>query len=100
MGQASTILAGAACGLVGSIAPSFLYERALKPGTRVSVGMGLASIFVSFMFMTLALLAAYLAAKDEVLAFGCAMVATFLLFWAVEAVRGWRAANGGAEGPR
>ncbi|WP_417572588.1 hypothetical protein [Paratractidigestivibacter faecalis] len=52
------------------------------------------SILTSFLMLSLALLAVRVLAAEKVLPFGCAMVAAFLLFWAVEAVRGWMAANG------
>ena len=73
---------------------SSVFERALKKGKRVSVGLGVASILASFLMLSLALLAVRVLAAEKVLPFGCAMVAAFLLFWAVEAVRGWMAANG------
>ena len=91
---APEVMAGVLCGLVGCAAPGFLFERALKKGKRVSVGLGVASILVSFLMLSLALLAVRVLAAEKVLPFGCAMVAAFLLFWAVEAVRGWMAANG------
>jgi hypothetical protein len=37
--------------------------------------------------------AGLLVLDDDVLQFGCAMVMTFLLFWAIESLRGWRATN-------
>lgn len=93
MDSMTAILAGVLCGLVGSFAPAFLFEKALKSGTRVSMSAGIASIMVSFVFLSLALLAVYVLASTEVLAFGCAMVLAYLLFWAVEAVRAWKAAQ-------
>ncbi len=93
MDSMTAILAGILCGLVGSFAPAFLFEKAMKPGTRVSMSVGIASVMVSFVFLSLALLAVYVLASTEVLTFGCAMVLTFLLFWAVEAVRAWKAAQ-------
>ena len=74
--------------------PRILFERALKKGKRVSVSLGVVSILASFLMLSLALLAVRILAAEKVLPFGCAMVAAFLLFWAVEAVRGWMAANG------
>ena len=59
---------------------------------------GLASIISSFLLLSLALLAVYAAASQKVLVFGCAMVAAFLLFWAVEAIRARKAAYA-AQGP-
>ena len=58
------------------------------------VSLGVVSILASFLMLSLALLAVRVLAAEKVLPFGCAMVAAFLLFWAVEAVRGWMAANG------
>ncbi len=89
----TAIIAGVLCGLAGSFAPAFLFEKALKPGTRVSMSAGVACIMVSFVFMSLALLAVFTLASTEVFTFGCAMVLSFLLFWAVEAVRAWKAAQ-------
>lgn len=93
------MLAGAVCGLIGCAFPAFLFEGALKEGTRVNMAAGIASILSSFLLLSLALLAVYAAASESVLVFGCAMVASFLLFWAVEAIRAWRVANGGSGGP-
>ena len=99
MPELSTILAAAACALIGSAFPGFLFERALKGGTRakVSLSAGMVSIFSSFILMSLAQLAVFCLASEKALVFGCAMVAFFLLFWAVEAVRAWRAANSGPD---
>lgn len=94
MDQATALVAGACFGLLGCIAPALLFEQALKKGTRVSVGAGMASILVSFLALSGALLVAYLVASERLLEFGCSMVASFLLFWGVEARRAWRAANG------
>lgn len=102
MGLSSAIIAGVLCGLAGSFAPAFLFEKALKTGTRVSMAAGMASVLSSFLFLSLALLAVYVAAGTEVLTFGCAMILSFLLFWAIEAVRAWKAAQAAqrAEGER
>ena len=91
---APEVMAGVLCGLIGCAAPGVLFERALKKGKRVSVSLGVVSILASFLMLSLALLAVRVLAAEKVLPFGCAMVAAFLLFWAVEAVRGWMAANG------
>lgn len=100
MPHAQTILAGAVCALAGCVFPAYLFELALKGSTKVDVASGLAGILVSFVLLTLAEFAVYLVAAEEVLVFGCAMVATFLIFWSVEALRAWRAANGGPSRPR
>lgn len=91
---APEVTAGILCGLIGCAAPGFLFERALKKGTRVSVSLGAVSILASFLLLSLALVVVRVVAAEKLLPFGCAMVAAFLLFWAVEAVRGWMAANG------
>ncbi|WP_321970668.1 hypothetical protein [Paratractidigestivibacter sp.] len=101
MPELSTILAGAACAAIGSAFPAILFEKALREGKRAKVNMalGLASIFSSFVLLTAAQLAVYRFASEKFFAFGCAMVAFFLLIWAVEAIRAWKSANGGASGP-
>ena len=53
----------------------------------------MASIFSSFVLLSLAQLAVYCFASEKALTFGCAMVVSFLLIWAVEAARAWKAAN-------
>ena len=53
-----------------------------------------AAVGVSFLTLTVVLLVVYLAADTGFLEFGCSMIAAFLLLWAVEAIRAWRAANG------
>lgn len=89
------VVCGALFGLLGCVAPAVPFEWALRGGARASVAVGLASCLVSFLVLTGALLAVYIVARAGFFEFGCAMVASFLLFWAVEAVRAWRAANGG-----
>ena len=49
---------------------------------------------VTFLTLTVVLLVVYTATNTGFLEFGCALVAAFLLFWGVEAIRAWRAANG------
>lgn len=85
------VLIGAVCGLLGCLPPGFLLERVLKGRTRVQVARGIASILVSFGFMSAALVAVRAAQRDKVLVFGVAMMAAFLLFWGVEALRIWLA---------
>lgn len=87
------IVAGVVCGLVGCAAPAFLFEEVLTKGRRVQVSSGLVSIIVSFALMLVALFVVHAVRSELVLAFGCSMVATFLLFWGVESLRAWRAAN-------
>ena len=90
----TAVFFGVLFGLMGCLAPAVLFERALAGGAGVSLGMCLASILVSLVMLTVVLLVVYTAAGTGFLEFGCAMVVSFLLFWAVEAVRGWRSANG------
>lgn len=94
MNTAAALIAGAFFGILGCAAPAFLFERALKTGTRVSMAAGLASVLSSFLLESVVLLVAYRAMRSSFLEFGCAMVGSFLLFWGVESVRAWRAANG------
>lgn len=102
MPELSTILAGAVCAIIGSLFPAILFEKALKEGIRAKVNMalGLASIFSSFVLLTAAQLAVYRFASEKFFAFSCAMVASFLLIWAVEAARAWKAANAGGSDSR
>lgn len=90
------VVSGALFGLMGCVAPAALYERALRGGAGVSLATCIAAVLVSFITLTVVLLVVYTATGTGFLEFGCAMVGSFLLFWAVEAVRGWRAANGRA----
>ena len=88
------IASGALFGLLGCVAPAVLFERALRGGQGVSLAAGLAAVSVSFLTLTVVLLVVYAATNGGFLEFGCALVGSFLLFWAVEAIRAWRAANG------
>ena len=90
------IVFGALFGLMGCVAPAAPYERALRGEAGVSLAAGIASVAVSLVTLTVVLLVVYTATEVGFLEFGCAMVVSFLLFWVVEAVRGWRAANGRA----
>ncbi len=99
MNELTFILVGALWGIIGSVFPGFLFEKALKGGTtaKVNLSLGMVSIFSSFVLLSLAQLVVYHLASEKALAFGCAMVASFLLFWAVEAARAWKAANSGGD---
>lgn len=100
MGFPTAVIVGGLVGVVGCVPSAVLFERALKRGARVSVAAGIVSVMVSYLMLLVALVVAYVvmgSADDGFLAFACSMVALFLLFWAVEAVRAWRAANGGAR---
>ena len=88
------IVAGALFGLLGCVAPAVLFERALRGSRAVSLAAGIAAVGVSFLTLTVVLLVVYTATNAGFLEFGCALVAAFLLFWGVEAIRAWRAANG------
>ena len=96
MDVTSAVLAGALAGLAGCVPLAVPFEGALRAGAKVSIAAGMAGVMASFLMMTVALAAAYAVAGAgrPFLAFACSMVALFLLFWAVEAIRAWRAANG------
>lgn len=98
MSLPTAAIVGGLVGVVGCVPAAILFEGALRRGARVSVTAGIASVMVSYLMLLVALLVVYVVADgagDEFLVFACSMVALFLLFWAVEAVRAWRAANGG-----
>lgn len=90
----NVLVAGIVCGIVGCLPQAFLFKRALKGNKGVRVALGLASVVASFVTLSLAILAAWVVAPGQTLAFGTVTVASFLLLWGVEAVRAWRAANG------
>lgn len=87
------IVSGALFGLMGCVAPAVLFERALRGSRAVSLAAGLAAMGVTFLTLTVVLLVVYTATNTGFLEFGCALVAAFLLFWSIEAIRAWRAAN-------
>jgi len=62
----------------------------------------LVSIFASFVMLSAALLVAFVLDERGFATFGGALVVAFLSVWAIEAVRGWRAANAlsGGDGGR
>lgn len=88
------VIAGAFFGLMGCMAPAVLFERALRGDACPSLAAGIAAVGASFVTLTAVLLVVYTATDAGFLEFGSSMVASLLLFWGVEAVRGWRAANG------
>ena len=90
------VVAGALFGLLGCVAPAVLFERALRGRPGATLASGLAAVIVSFLTLTVVLLVVYTATNTGFLEFGCALVAAFLLFWGIEAIRAWRAANGRA----
>ena len=89
------VIAGALLGLLGCAAPGVLFERALRGDTSPSLASGIVAVGASFVSLTVVLFVVYTATDTGFLEFGSSMVASMLLFWAVEAVRGWRAANRG-----
>ncbi len=91
------VVSGALFGLMGCVAPAVLFERALRGSRAVSLAAGLAAMGVTFLTLTVVLLVVYTATNTGFLEFGCALVAAFLLFWGVEAIRAWRAANGRSQ---
>lgn len=90
------IASGVLFGLLGCVAPAALFERALRGRPGATLASGLAAVIVSFLTLTIVLLVVYTATNTGFLEFGCALVAAFLLFWGIEAIRAWRAANGRA----
>ena len=91
------VVSGALFGLMGCVAPAVLFERALRGSRAVSLAAGIAAMGVTFLTLTVVLLVVYTATNTGFLEFGCALVAAFLLFWGVEAIRAWRAANGRSQ---
>lgn len=87
---------GALTGIVASIGPAILFERALNGGAKVDLGAGIASVLASFLVLSAALASVGLATSEGFVEYGCSTAITFLVFWAVEAARAWRAAASGA----
>lgn len=94
----AAVVAGVVCGLVGCVPPAYLLEEVMKKGIRVEVATGLASVLISFVMLSAAILVVYLAASEMTLLFGSSMAAAFLVVWAVESLRAWRDANGNPNG--
>lgn len=88
---------GSVIGIVSSVPSAFLFEQALKKVRPVSVAAGLASIMVSFVMMSAAILVVKVTSPNDVLLFGVTAVASFLLLWAIEAIRAWQDAQRGAS---
>jgi hypothetical protein len=97
VGTIQAIIMGSVIGIVGALPPAFLFELALKKDKRVNVAVGLASILISFIMLSIAVFVICLAARELVLPFGVAEATSFLLIWAVEAWRAWRDAQSGAS---
>lgn len=91
------VITGAVLGIVASLPAGVLFERALKRSGNVSVGAGLLSILASFGMLSVGIVVVRLAAREYVLLFGTAEAASFLLVWAVEAIRAWRDAQRGTS---
>lgn len=85
--------AAVVCGIAGAFPQAYLFERALKGYKDVRMDLGLLRVVVSFVSLTLVLLAVWIVAPDRELVFGTVMVSAYLVLWGVEAVRAWRAAN-------
>lgn len=88
-------VAAIVCGLAGAFPQAYLFERALKGYKDVRMDLGLLSVVVSFVSLTLVLLVVWIVAPAQELVFGTVMVSAYLVLWGVEAVRAWRAANKG-----
>ena len=86
-------VAAIVCGLAGALPQAYLFEKALKGYKDVRVDLGLLSVIVSFVTLTLVLLAVWIVAPARELVFGTVMVSAYLVLWGVEAIRAWRAAN-------
>ncbi|WP_455137117.1 hypothetical protein [Thermophilibacter sp.] len=93
MGDAIVVALGALIGVLGSFPPAVLFEGALRRSAHVNLAAGIVSIAISFLTLLAALFIGYVLNPDVFEAFAVALVASFLAFWGVEAVRGWRAAN-------
>lgn len=89
---------GALIGVIGALPAAYLFEQALRGTKSVSVAAGLASIIISFVMLSGATFAVWAITPHNVLCFGVAEAASFLLVWVVEAWRAWRDAHR-AAGP-
>ena len=87
------IMLGALIGIVGALPSAYLFEQALRGTRSVSVAAGLASIFISFAMLSGAIFVVWVITPHNVLCFGVAEAASFLLVWVVEAWRAWRDAH-------
>ena len=91
------VVLGAVLGVVGALPAVYLLEQALRKRGAANVATGLISVMISFIMLSSAILAVWLLSRDNVLAFGVAEAAAFLLVWVIEAVRAWRDAQRGAS---
>lgn len=85
---------GVVCGLAACAPPGVLFELALQPkhAAKPDVALGLASIFASFVLLTVAIGLVHVVDKNLTLPFGCTAIGVFLIFWGIESIRGLRAA--------
>ena len=97
MSEVQAVAFGSVIGIVSSVPMAFLFEQALRRTRPVSVASGLAGILVSFVMMSAAIFVVRMTSPNDVLLFGVAEVASFLLLWAVEAGRAWHDAQRGAR---
>ena len=81
------------CGLAGALPQAYLFEKALKGYKDVRMDLGLLRVVVSFVSLTLVLLAVWIVAPEQELVFGTVMVSAYLALWGAEAIRAWRAAT-------
>jgi uncharacterized BrkB/YihY/UPF0761 family membrane protein len=100
MGVWGALIAGATCGVAGAAPQAFLFEQALKGQQEMNMALGLLSVLVSFVSLTLILLIVWLVAPKYELTFGIAMVSAYLGVWLVNAGRAWYAANTGSADER
>ena len=98
MSDTAAILMGVVLGIASSLPAMFLFEQALGNRHHPRVAVGLICIVASFVVLSAAVLRVWLIAPGSVLVFGASEAVSFLLVWAVEAWRAWRAAQGDALG--
>ena len=79
------ITSGLIIGFVGNI-PALLLCRAARKRSYANMLAGAAVLFVSFLFFTVALLAAFKFLPEKFLPFSIACIASFLLTFIVEAI--------------
>lgn len=97
MGGVQTIVMGSALGVVGALPMVVLLEQALGKRRTPTVADGLACVMITFVAMSCTILAVRVVSRDDVLLFGATEAFSFLLVWAIEAVRAWRDAQRGAS---
>lgn len=90
MVTALIVLLGALCGLLGCVPTSYLCKRVLHEGRNDLMGLAAASLFASFVVLSLVLVVVRILAKGWILIFGASLAVAFIAFWSVEAIRGCR----------